>query len=271
MQEQLTIGERSELARAEQRIEEGLKTFVDVANAFIEIRDHNLWREDYDSWESYCRVKWHITPRRVNQLLDAHAVVAQLPEDVAAMVTTERAARELASIPEPERAEVVHWAADEYKEITSASIRKAKDDNRYVLNPLAGLVDETGFPLSPLATVMFNRRVEIERVLMEVRRLRDFLMRLDSRDTLWQALNRQGTENTLHDLNSRISACLPYAVCYQCQGKPSLQPGGKCVVCLNRGVLNKAAYEIQCPEEIKSIRHSVAKAYEAEIKAKRSE
>lgn len=50
MQEIVSTEERNELAQHEGVIERGLKTFVDVGNALLAIRDKRLYRQDHGGW-----------------------------------------------------------------------------------------------------------------------------------------------------------------------------------------------------------------------------
>ena len=38
----------------------GWHTFVDVGLALPEIRDHRLYREEFDDFDTYCRAKWQL-------------------------------------------------------------------------------------------------------------------------------------------------------------------------------------------------------------------
>ena len=46
------------LHKLEKTIEEGLRTFTAVGRALLEIRDDQLYRPDYGTFEDYCREKW---------------------------------------------------------------------------------------------------------------------------------------------------------------------------------------------------------------------
>ena len=58
MEEILVESERSELLQHEQVIEKGLKTFVDVGNALLAIRDKRLYRQGFGTFEDYCKDRW---------------------------------------------------------------------------------------------------------------------------------------------------------------------------------------------------------------------
>lgn len=91
------------LAKAEATIEAGLGTFLEVGNALQTIRDGRLFRDDYDSFESYCRGRWQFTTRRANQLMDAAQIGTMVP------IANERQARELGPIADDPEAVREAW------------------------------------------------------------------------------------------------------------------------------------------------------------------
>jgi hypothetical protein len=97
----LTTVEQGELEKHEQVIEQGLKTFVDVGNALLAIRDGRLYRADYGTFEGYCSLRWNIERRRAYQLMDAASVVSNVNHGTQILPTSERQARPLTKL-EPE-------------------------------------------------------------------------------------------------------------------------------------------------------------------------
>lgn len=55
---QLTIEERGKLVECEEIIERHLKTFIEVGEALATIRDNRLYREQYKTFEQYCKEVW---------------------------------------------------------------------------------------------------------------------------------------------------------------------------------------------------------------------
>lgn len=94
------------LANCEQRIERGLKTFIDVGQALAEIRDSRLYKGSHETFEAYCQERWGFTDRRARQIMEAAEIGTMVP------VENERQARALASVPESERADVLREAAE---------------------------------------------------------------------------------------------------------------------------------------------------------------
>jgi hypothetical protein len=107
MSELITAAEAARLEQAEQVIAEGLQTFVEVGRALTAIRDERLYRAEHGTFEEYCSERWQMTDRRARQLMTAAEVIGTMvPVEGVPMPTSERQMRELAKVPEPERAEV---------------------------------------------------------------------------------------------------------------------------------------------------------------------
>ena len=101
----LTDSEETELAQHEATIERGLKTFVDVGQALLSIRDARLYRAQWGTFEDYCRERWNLRHSYANYLMDAAEVVANLQTStiVEVLPLTESQARPLTQLKEPEQ------------------------------------------------------------------------------------------------------------------------------------------------------------------------
>lgn len=109
MDSQLTVVEQSELDRNEAVIQQGLRTFVDVGNALAEIRDGRLYRQDYGTFEDYCRDRWGMVASRARQLIAAAEIVGGIGSvtNVTLLPATESQARPLARL-EPDE-QIAVW------------------------------------------------------------------------------------------------------------------------------------------------------------------
>lgn len=76
-------------------IESWLRTFVEVGEALMEIRDARLYREGFGSFEDYCRERWSFSRVQAHRLIEASEVAAVLPMG---NTTNERQMRELAPL-----------------------------------------------------------------------------------------------------------------------------------------------------------------------------
>lgn len=74
----LTKAETDSLERHEKTIEAGLKSFVEVGNALLAIRDGRLYRAEFGTFEAYCKERWDFTPVHSRRLIDAATVTEHL-------------------------------------------------------------------------------------------------------------------------------------------------------------------------------------------------
>jgi len=102
----LTDAECGALVECERAIERGLKTFVEVGRALAAIRDGQLYRTDYATFEAYCDERWTLSRPRAYQLIEAAAVVSTTVDTGYRPPSNERQARELARVPGDERSDV---------------------------------------------------------------------------------------------------------------------------------------------------------------------
>lgn len=86
------------LAACERVIERGLNTFVEVGNALLEIRDARLYRNDYATFEDYCRERWGFSRSRAHRLIEAAETRNILLPTGNILPQTERQARPLTAL-----------------------------------------------------------------------------------------------------------------------------------------------------------------------------
>jgi hypothetical protein len=94
------------LSDCEQRIERGMKTFIEVGMALAAIQQNRLYRAQFDTFEEYCADRWGFTGRRGRQLIEAAEIGTMVPID------SERQARALAAAPAAEREDVLREARE---------------------------------------------------------------------------------------------------------------------------------------------------------------
>jgi hypothetical protein len=104
-----TSEDDDQLHKHEAIIDNGLQSsFVSL----LAIRNGNLYRKGYSTFEAYCLDRWGISRSRAYQLIDA----AKVAENVSTMVDTplpsERQARPLAPLPAPQQREAWSKAVD---------------------------------------------------------------------------------------------------------------------------------------------------------------
>lgn len=103
-----------------------------LAAVFRELRDDRdkPYLIAHDSWEHYCQDRWNMTPRRAQQLMAGESVRMQLADspETASIAPTlnECQLREIATVPEPQRAQVLQVAQESASKLTAATIKRAK-------------------------------------------------------------------------------------------------------------------------------------------------
>jgi len=128
--EALNDFERKELDELEERIERGIKTFVDVGLALMEIRDRRLYRQDFDTFEGYCQNRWGFVRRQADRLIEAANIVENLRPIGLILPSVESQARPLTSLPLDQQIQAWKVAVDTAPEtgITAAHVQKVVDE-----------------------------------------------------------------------------------------------------------------------------------------------
>ena len=103
----LDITNHADLTRCEAIIERGLKTFIEVGTALLEIRDNRLYRDTHKTFEAYCRERWGWSHRHANRMIEASEVANNLGP-IGPKPTAESQVRPLARLEPEEQRDV--WA-----------------------------------------------------------------------------------------------------------------------------------------------------------------
>jgi hypothetical protein len=99
--EALNQDELLELADRELVIQKGLKTFYEVGEALLAIREKRLYRQSYDTFAEYCQQRWDMSKTHANRLIGASEVVENLTP-MGVIPETERQVRPLTQLDRPE-------------------------------------------------------------------------------------------------------------------------------------------------------------------------
>ena len=73
------------------------------------IRDSRLYRQDYGTFEDYCRERWGMSLNYTERLMTASNIIATLP--IGRLPTTESQARELAPLRSAPEVMLEVWAS----------------------------------------------------------------------------------------------------------------------------------------------------------------
>jgi hypothetical protein len=127
--------EISRLSECEAIIERGMKTFVDVGNALLEIRENKLYREAFGTFEDYCRERWGMAQGTAYRMIYASEVVRNLRSSPIGelLPTTESQARPLASLEPAQQVEAWQRAVETAPEgkMTAAHVQEVISDFNY--------------------------------------------------------------------------------------------------------------------------------------------
>lgn len=129
----MTLEIAATLEAREAVIGQGLASFLRVGDALIGIRDDRQYREaGFETFEAYCRDKWHLTHRHVNRMIEAANVVAEIQSVTGPMgpvPASERQARELSGLKPEVAAEVMRQAHEQADgKVTATAIRDARKE-----------------------------------------------------------------------------------------------------------------------------------------------
>jgi hypothetical protein len=94
-----TDGDEALLATCEKRIEHGIETTIDVANALYTIKAQALYRKHYKTFAEYCRLRWEFGRQHGYRLIQAAKIREELsPLGDTPLPETESQARPLTKL-----------------------------------------------------------------------------------------------------------------------------------------------------------------------------
>jgi hypothetical protein len=220
------------------------------------VRKGKYYKAKYKTFTQYCQNDLGYSRSYVHRLGKAVKVNQQLAlENVAhfenGQQISERQARELAVVPEEERAEVL----EDVKKKGKPTAKKIRDAvKKHTAKPEVPK-DKEGYPIPDMALPIWARRDEVKdklAMLYELRQWSDDMQ--GTRDLLY------GAEISFSTLSLQIEAVIqtikgavPHAVCTKCHGE---DPG--CDFCKGRGMISKYRYHAMpaTPVEIKKMRET---------------
>lgn len=122
--------ESRDLKRLESIIEAGLRTFLEVGVALVEIRDSRLYRGHYETFDDYCRERWGMSKTHANRLIASAVTVNQLG-DIEVLPANEAQVRPLTLLPPDRQREAWEKAVQTVGgvgKITASVVQQVVDD-----------------------------------------------------------------------------------------------------------------------------------------------
>lgn len=110
----LTPIQAANLREHEQVIESGIREFVKVGRALAAIRDEQLYRNDFTTFDAYCRERWGMSKPRAYQYINSAVVAENVESTNGRQIENERQARELGNLSADQQAET-------YQEVIEAT------------------------------------------------------------------------------------------------------------------------------------------------------
>lgn len=118
------------LQQAEEAIEQGLASYREAGKALQDIRDQELYKQAYSTFEEYVKVRWHWERAHAYRLIDASQVAINLSP--MGDITNERQARELTKLPNADLQRAAFGVAETIAEQNKAGKVTAKDVKKAV-------------------------------------------------------------------------------------------------------------------------------------------
>lgn len=133
VKDDVTHSESQRLVELEVTIDKGLRTFVDVGNALLEIRDNRLYRAQFGTFEDYCKERWGMSRFYAHRMIEAAAVADNLLP-IGNIPATESQARPLTTLEPEQQREVWRQAVETAPngKVTAAHVQSVVDEYRSI-------------------------------------------------------------------------------------------------------------------------------------------
>ncbi len=278
MTNELTVAEREDrFKELDGIVQAGKVVFYAVYTALSEIKEKSLFKEHgYDDFASYVESRGY-TKRYLNQMMASANALKELPDDVRALVSNERTAREIAKLPPSLRVAVVIEATKRGKPATAASIKKAAPASsppprKSGAKPAAsakpparkappaktgpkpkGELDATGCEIpSEIMALWMKAQEESQAVLTYISAIKFKInnMALAGSVAFKGVVDFDDTTAHMNQAYMNVELAYPYAVCATCGGKTAKD----CLACKGRGYVSKWFWDTCVPEEAKKLR-----------------
>ena len=241
------------LGELETIIERGQQVFIEVGNALLEIREKDLFPQD--SFELYCQERWGWNRAHGHRLADAAEVINGLPKALASTVTTERAARELGKMSQPQQVEVLRELKASGTPVTSSSVAQNAPVSNRRSSPMgdgksvdtktetqpvpAAQLDAQGFQIPEHILPLWNRAEEMgAELIRHISPIRAIIRKASEEDDVVTVeMPRQQMTEHLDMIYFHAKTAKPHAVCYVCDGKKTKI--ADCDYCKGRGFISE--------------------------------
>lgn len=242
----LSVVQRTRYEGLKIRVRDGLQSVFAAGEALKEIRDSGLYREEYKTFNAFCKSEYKIARAHAYRLISASEVRKSLGvSPMGDILKTERQARALSVVPEENRLKVLQDASRN-SEATPERIKQVASKNGEG-HPTIEL-DKLGHAIPKEVVPDWIRAEEVgKRIWSMFGEIKALLGDLDIPPAKREPAFRELLNVTMSELESLRYSCkqiIPHAVCDTCQGRGRKQ----CTRCYQRGFLSKFLLEA-CPSE----------------------
>lgn len=244
----LTKPESDRKKQLEQVIKKGLATFCEVALALKEIQEKQYFKDEYDTFELYCRGEYGMSYSYAWKLIQAADIQATIPE---IKLPNESVAREVGKIAIPQRRQIVSKALEQSAgKLTVPAIKSVLNQKPEGKKKAVLPKDGTGLDIPPEIQIFWDRNEEANHILSMVSKVRITIEKWANEDDLiGKFVPHQDCISKLKMLYENLKCAKSYAVCPKCNGVLF----SDCKECRGRGSLPEFFWNM-VPEETKKLR-----------------
>lgn len=229
---ELTFTERNDYTKRLQRLKKWTQDRFQISLDLLHIRDNQLYKEDYKTFEDFCKTELEISRPRAYQLID-FAEQKKLGSEA----KNERQSRDSKM---------------------STMVDKSREFEPKIIDSEEIICDKTEAHFEVPEAILndWKRADEVgKEVIRKVSELKCFLEKgKNDDDVIFRELSITASAYAAN-LYTAVKSIPPYAVCTSCQGIQA----NKCVTCKGRGFFSKDFYDRAIPSEVKTLRNRVGK------------
>ena len=261
MPNELTTTDTTRLRECEDKIDRSLRSFVDIGDALLEIRESRLYRDEHTTFERYCQERWNITKSRANQLISASRLVQNLEnaDSAGVLPSSESVARELQRVDDARVDDV--WnrvvetapvGSNNEAVVTARHVRETIEQLTTGTTPRPAtdesLRDAAGAEIPECVMPEYETGLELGRIAAEVAQLAAKVRQMNGqRGTTF--VSHQEIDRLLQQVREEIRFGAFHVVCPACFGTGAIFDGNPCDHCRQNGYLNRRMHAMHQPEQ----------------------
>jgi hypothetical protein len=212
----------------------------DMYDAMRAIHDEKLYRDEFETWETYCKGRWGMSAQYANRLIEHGRVLALMTDEGAKSETivslSETATREVSGLPDDEKVRILTEVVEEEQQklkkkrkVTAKAVRKKVQEHQREPgdeseasggDPIASVVlDELKRPVPKHLTQKYELAARIKSAATKLDAVKKEVTELvDLAGGVF--LPFQQIEIAIKELKGLISHARYYTECPRCKGKP---------------------------------------------------